>query len=518
MGEPEPSEGRKVFTLFRVSLLLCAGAATWGIVSPASLSHAAEVLTSTAFRALDWFFMTSVTGFLIVSLYLALGRHGTIKLGADDDEPEFSTGSWLSMLFAAGMGVGLLFWGVAEPMTHFSSPPIGEGGTPQAARLALVITNFHWGLHAWACYGVGALVLAYFGFKRGAPYLAGTPIRSAYEGRWVAPVASLADLVAVVAVAFGVAGSVAMGVFQLRTGLHVVFGAPQSGTWISWVILAVLVVCYLTSAATSLDKGIKWLSNINMLLAVSLLAFVVLAGPTAFLLRSVVTSLSDYASHLVGLSLRLYPYRDVGGWVHSWTLTYLIWWIAWAPFVGIFIARISRGRTIRQFILGVLFAPTLFSVLWFGVFGGMGYYEEMHGAGGMAELVRENVTVALFTLYERLPLTPVLSGITVLLLFVFLVTSVDSATFVLAMLTSHGSHNPPRRRKIGWGLGLGALGAAVMLSDSVDAARAAAVSGAIPFVFILLLQVGGLLRALAADAPAKPAPPPRAEPAAEANQ
>lgn len=490
-----------LLNLFYVSLPFCAGIAAWGIADPESLGEYTAALTGLAFRSMDWFFMVSVSAFVVLSLWLAFGKYGKLKLGAPEDKPEFSTASWIAMLFSAGMGVGLLFWGVAEPMTHFSHPPIGEPGTTEAARAAMKVTNFHWGLHAWACYGIGALVLAYFGFRRKTPYLAGAPIRSVFSGRWVGPVAYAADLIAILAVAFGVAGSIGMGIFQLKTGMHVVAGTPNDAEWVSWAILVVLVISYMTSAATSLDKGIKWLSNINMALALLLLGFLLFAGPTPFLLRTVITSASDYISALPQMSLQMHPYQgeSVEGWLHGWTLTYFIWWIAWAPFVGIFIARISKGRTIREFILGVLFAPTLFSIIWFGVFGGTGFYEDMFGGGGVGQMVEENLTVALFSLFERLPLAEVLGAITLFLLFVFLVTSVDSATFVLGMLTSEGSLNPPTSRKIGWGVILGALGAALMLSGNIHAVRAAAVSGAIPFVFILLIQVAALLKALKAD-------------------
>ncbi|MBW2454166.1 MAG: BCCT family transporter [Deltaproteobacteria bacterium] len=495
--------------LFRITLPICVVVAVVGIVRPDALADTAGAITSAAFQALDWFFMALVSAFLVFCLWLAFGRHGGVKLGADDEKPEFSTVSWIAMLFAAGMGVGLLFWGVAEPVTHFSGALGTEAGTPRAARHATVITAFHWGLHAWAVYCVAGLVLAYFGFRRGVPYLPGAPLRDAFGKRpWVAPVAALADGVAVLAIAFGVAGSMGMGIFQLHTGLHVLWGVPLESTLVSGIILVVLVIAYTASASTSLDKGIQWLSNINMALALLLMLFVLGAGPTAHLLRGFVTAVGDYSAALVGLSLRLYPYNEARGWLETWTLTYFLWWIAWAPFVGVFIARISRGRTIKEFVLGVLFVPTAFSLLWFSIFGGTGLDEEMNGAGGIARLVREDVSVALFSLFDRLPLSGLLSVTALLLVFIFLVTSVDSATFVLGMLTSRGSLNPPTRRKLAWGLILGALGGALMLSGSIDVVRAVAVLGAIPFAFIMLLQVAALLRVFADE---RKRPPDRAQ-------
>ncbi len=493
---------RRGFTpgIFSISLALCAGIAVAGILWPDTLAGSISEVTSAVFSSLDWFFMLVVTGFLVFVVGIAVSPYGRLQLSKDGEGTEFSTTSWLAMLFAAGMGSGLLFWGVAEPMFHFVAPPVGPGGTVDAARHAMVLTNFHWGLHAWAVYCLGALVLAYFHFRRGTPFLAGSPLRSAFRGAWVEPVAGTADLIAVVAVAFGVAGSLAMGTFQLRTGLASVFGTP-TGVVVTVCIMVALFAAYMTSAATSLDKGIKILSNINMGIAVALLCFMLLVGPTPDLLRTLVTSVGDYASSVVGLSFELYPYKGIGGWLHSWTLIYFIWWIAWTPFVGIFIARISRGRTIREFVAGVLLAPTGFSIVWFAVFGGFGLHEEMNGAGGVGDLVKEDVTVALFTVYERVPGSAVLALATLVLVFVFLVTSVDSATYVLGMLTSKGSMDPPRSRKLAWGVALAILGAALALTGNLDVVRATAVLGAIPFTFVMLLQLAAFVRALREDVP-----------------
>jgi glycine betaine transporter len=345
-------------------------------------------------------------------------------------------------------------------------------------------------------YGVGALILAYFGFRHRAPYLAGAPIRYAFKGKWAVPVAWIADLIAILGVAFGVAGSLGMGVLQLQAGLHVVVGTPSDSTAMALGILCALVLSYMISAATSLDKGIKWLSNINMALAVILLVYILVTGPTDYLLATFVTALSDYASNLIGISLRLYPFDDIDEWFASWTLTYFIWWIAWAPFVGIFIARISRGRTVREFVLGVLLAPTIVSILWFAVFGGTAMHAELEGDGGLALAVTRDVTTALFVLFDELPLAPVLGVISLFLIFIFVVTSADSATFVLGMLTSRGSLNPPTRRKLAWGVSLGGMSTALLLSGNIETVKAVAVMGAVPYALILLLQIAALLRIL----------------------
>ena len=501
MSKPDSSNPLSVKSnggggLFPIGFLICALVALGGILDPAGMASGAGLILATVFRALDWFFMAAVTTLLILVLWLAFGRYGTIKLGGPEDKPEFSYPSWLAMLFAAGMGVGLLFWGVAEPLMHFSGAPGNQPGTPPAARQAMTITLFHWSLHAWAVYCVGGLVMAYFGFRKGTPYLPGAPLRSALSGKWVKPTAWLADLFAVIAVALGVAGSIGLGVFQLQSGLHVLVGTDLQSTMITASILAVLIICYMAPLVTDLDKGVKWLSNGNMLIAILVMLFVLFAGPTAFLLRTFVTAFGDYITGFVALSFQLYPFTDIGPWLQNWTLTYWFWWIAWAPFVGVFIARISRGRTIREFVTGVMFVPSVFSVLWFSVFGGTGLYEELQGQGGIVKLVRQDVSTALFALFDRLPLSEVLNGTALLLSFIFLVTSVVSAAYVLGMFTSQGSLNPSVGQKLAWGAALGGLGTALTLSGNVDAVRTVAFIGAIPFTLIIFLQIGSLLIAL----------------------
>jgi len=482
--------------LLWVTLPLCLVIAILGIAAPETIANGARALTNTAFHAIDWFFIAATTGALFICLGLALSKYGAIKLG--DEEPEFSTLSWLSMLFAAGMGTGLLFWGAAEPLSHYAGAPGVEPGTAKGAERALSITALHWGLHAWGVYGLAALVLSYFGFRKKTPYLPSAPLTHTFRGKWVGPLGFGADTLAIIAVAMGVAGSVAMGTMQLETGVAITGGTESGSQLVQGIILVILAVCYMASASTGLDKGIKWLSNINMSIAVLLMIFVLVAGPTSFLLRGFFSLVGDYVSNLVSMSLHLYPFEDARGWVSGWTLTYFTWWIAWAPFVGVFIARISRGRTIREFVLGVLFAPTAFSLLWFSIFGGTGIHEEMGGAG-LISAVREDVTTALFVLFESLPMSQILSVTALVLLFIFLVTSVDSATFVLGMMTSKGSLNPSAKRKLAWGIALGGLAGALMFSRSIDVVKALAIVGAIPFTFILLLQASALLRSLFAE-------------------
>lgn len=480
---------------------ICALVGLLGILLPAETASVVQGASKAVFERFDWFILFIMTAFLGICGGLALSRVGHIKLGAADETPDFSTRAWLAMLFAAGMGSGLMFWGVAEPMMHFAAPPHVQPDQAAAARNALVITNFHWGLHAWGCYAIGALVLAYFKFKRGTNYQPGAPIRSVFVGRWVEPIARVADFTAVLAVAFGVCGSMAMASLQFQTGLGVVTGADTSGVLVRIVILGVLFCCYTASASTSLDKGIKILSQTNMALATGLVLFLLFVGPTADLLRGTVSALGDYLVALPGLSFETYVHAptDKQGWFHGWTIIYFVWWIAWTPFVGIFIARISRGRTIREFLAGVVLAPTAFTLVWFAVFGGVGLAEDVASDGAIGAAVKQDFTVALFHLFDRLPGSSVLGVLALLLVFVFLVTSVDSATYVLGMLTSDGVANPPTVRKLAWGVALALMGGALLLIGNIDLIKALSTIGAIPFVPILILQVVALFLALRAD-------------------
>ncbi|MGM0584470.1 MAG: BCCT family transporter [Pseudomonadota bacterium] len=496
----------RVNAVFVIALAICLPLAGWGVLAPDQLTAAALGFTHYVMTGASWWWLLLCTGFVALSGWLALGPYGAVRLGRDEERPEFSTPSWLAMLFAGGMGAGLLFWGVAEPVSHFASPPGGPGGTPQAAREAMVITNLHWGLHAWSIYGVCALVIAYFGFRLERGSMISTPIRALFAGPAGAGAGTVADVLGVVAVVFGLAGSVAMGVLQVRAGLSSVAGTAET-PGVSLAILGALFVCYMISASTGVGQGIRILSNLNMAIAIAILLFVLLAGPTGFILETFVDTLGAYSAGFVEMAFRLFPYEGLEDWSATWTLTYLIWWLAWGPFVGIFIARISRGRTIREFCAGVIVLPTVFSMFWFAVFGGAGFYIELFGPGGLAELVAEDVSVALFAFFDFFPLSDWLSVAALALIFIFLVTSADSATFVLSMMTTRGDLDPPVGRKMVWGALIAVITAATLFSGSVDAARAMAASGAVPFSAILVLQVAGFLKTLRRQESTAGAPP-----------
>lgn len=486
-------KGASFNTVFIVAMILCLAIGVWGVISPNSMTGSAQAFTSYLLNGAGWMWLAMCSGFLLLGGYMAFGPYGNIRLGRDDEEPEFDTASWIAMLFAGGMGSGLLVWGAAEPMYHFVSPPGMEGETAEAAREALVITNLHWGLHAWSIYGCCALVIAYFTFRRNEPSMISTPIKHVFKGRAGENVGKAADILGVLSVVFGLAGSLAMGALAVRSGMFYAFDTPQNNT-MSMIILAALFVCYMLSATTGVDKGIKILSNLNMVLTVAIMLLVIFAGPTQFIMETFVDSIGQYFSAIITKSFTLYPFEGLTGWTSGWTLTYLIWWLAWGPFIGIFVARISRGRTIREFIFGVVLVPTMFSMLWFAAFGGAGFYIEMFGGGGLKEIIFEDVFAALFAFLGYFPGGALLAGLAAMLLFIFLVTSADSGTFVLSMMTTDGNLNPPVVQKMIWGILIAVLTFSTLVTESVQVAKAMAITGAIPFAVIVLLQIVGFMR------------------------
>lgn len=492
--------------LTRNPLLTAALAATgaiaiWGIADTEGLANFARAAVALQFTSRAWFIMLAVSFILIVTIVLAISPAGTIKLGRDDDEPEFSTLSWLSMLFSAGMGVGLLYWGTAEPLTHYLLL-VDNGDSRNAASSALFLTSFHWGLHAWAIYGLTGLVIAYFGFRLGCPSLVSAPILHVFgRNRITLTVGWLSDFLAIVAVAIGLGGSVAMGVFQIKEGVDALFGLEDTGLGLALIIFAVLVVAYLPPLMVDLGRGMAVLSSAAMIIAGGLMIFILLAGPTHFIMGGVVQVLGEYFGSVLVHGFRTFTFMDetVGNWFQSWTLTYMVWWLAWAPFVGVFIARISKGRTIRQFLFGVVLLPTLFSILWFGIFGSVGFFDALRTDLPILDIVRDNASAVTFFVLKNYPLPSLTIAAVVAAAFLFLITSVVSAAFVLGMFSTGGDLNPSVRIKLSWGVVLGALGLVMILSGSIDAVKSIIALGALPFVFVVLVLIVCLLKALKAE-------------------
>jgi glycine betaine transporter len=469
----------------------------WGLLSPASLDRIFGELLVSITHNFGWFYLWVVLGLVALAFFLAFSRYGDLKLGEEDDEPEFSVGAWFSMLFAAGMGIGLVFWGVAEPVSHYvSSPPGVAPGTPEAANVAMRYAFFHWGLHPWAIYGIVGLAIAFFQFRRKAAPLVSS-VTEALPWTLVQRLSPAFNVLAVVATAFGVATSLGMGAQQINSGLFAVFGLPVGST-AQVGIIVVTTLLFLTSAVSGVERGIKWLSTGNLILAGLLGLAVLVVGPTIAIIDTFTSTLGAYMSELVRMSLRMTPFRE-NSWVGDWTIFYWAWWVSWSPFVGLFIARVSRGRTIRQFIAGTVLAPTLVGFVWFSIFGGAALYMEIFQGVPVAEAVKADVSTAMFALFEALPMGAVMSVVATLLVMVFFVTSGDSATLVLGMMSTGGNPNPPSRVKIMWGVLVAAIAISLLLAGGLKAMQTATIVFALPFSVVLLLMAISVTRAIHQD-------------------
>lgn len=440
---------------------------------------------------LGWFFVLLSTGAVIYLGYLAFSRFGDVVLGDPEERPEFGDISWYSMLFSAGMGVGILFWGAAEPLSHYLNNPIHADQSTEAARSAMAITMLHWGVHGWGVYTLCAVAVAYYGFRKRKSYLVSSSLTgfSPYPAL-DRPLAIITDLTATIAIVFGLAASLSLGTMQLGAGLNETFGwNTNNGTGYA-VILAVITVAFVASATTGLKKGIKILSNLNMATCVLLMFFVFLAGPTLFDLKLFVDTLGGYLTSLPSLAFQVAPFTpEYEKWMADWTISYFTWWIAWSPFVGIFIARISRGRTIKELVLGSLLVPVVFTIFWFSVFGGAALTLVRNGDMQFVELINQaQYPSALFYLLSSFPMAGLTKIVSIFLIFTFLVTSADSACFVLAMMTSEGDLDPKMGLKLLWAAVMATLTAFLVKDGELGPIQAAAQLCAGPFAVVLIIM------------------------------
>jgi len=421
----------------------------------------------------SWYYILVVSAFLIFLVILAASPAGSIRLGPDDATPEYSYSSWIAMLFAAGMGIGLLYFGVAEPMMHFDKPIDAVAGTQAAARSAMVTTFFHWGLHAWAIYATVGLALAYFGFRYNLPLTIRSALYPLLKRRLDGTAGHVVDIFALVCTVFGIATTVGYGVLQLGAGVHRLTGMDTSSPAFRYTTIAVLIGMAGISAATGVGKGVKRLSEFNLLLALCLMLFVLFAGPTTELMQSFTENVGAYFSELTHMSFRTFAYADQEkqSWLSGWTVQYWAWWISWSPFVGLFIARISRGRTIREFIIGVLLVPSIFNFLWLSIFGNGAIWFDTHGGSKMLSSVSNSVDALLFNLFDMLPGSGISSGIAVLLIVVFFVTSADSGSLVLDGIASKGNEDTPVWQRLMWAAILGLTAALLMSVGGLKALR-----------------------------------------------
>lgn len=467
------------------------------VFAPDAFSVFTQQLNQWITTSFSWFYVLSVAIFIILLAYIALSDMGKIKLGPDHSQPKYSSASWFAMLFTAGMGIGLMFFGVAEPVMHYVTPPAGEPETVLAAQQSMRVTFFHWGLHAWAIYTLVGLSLAYFAYRHQLPLKIRSALYPLIGQKIYGPIGDGVDTFATIGTVFGVATTLGFGVTQINSGLNYLFGIEQAPS--TQVILIIVVsVMAATSVFFGLDKGIKRLSELNLVLALLLLIFVFVAGPSIYLLQTTIQNAGQYVSNLFSMTFNLYAYQP-SGWIGGWTIMYWAWWISWSPFVGMFIARVSEGRSIREFIVGVLLIPTGFTLIWMGFMGNAALYSIMHEANtGLLEAVQRDSSVALFEFLNNLPFSSVTSIIATLLVMLFFVTSADSGALVTDYLTAK-SDNSPTWQRLFWTVLMALLAIILLLAGGLEALQSATIMSALPFTFIMLLMCWGLIKALHLD-------------------
>ncbi|QIM49041.1 BCCT family transporter [Pusillimonas sp. DMV24BSW_D] len=489
------TSGRPGWVFYISALILCLFV-LGGALQPAELAAGASQALNFTTSHFGWLYLVITTGFLIFCLGIALSRYGNIRLGAEGEAPEFSYLSWLGMIFSAGMGVGLVFWGVAEPMTHFISPPLGQGEaySPQAASVAMQYSLFHWGFHQWANFAVVGLAIAYVRFRQQRGGLISEAFRSTLGDRVNGGVGHAINILAVVSTVFGVATTLGLGMIQINSGAQAVFGLPFAVDS-QLLILAGVSLIFLLCSMAPLESGVRYVSDLNMVLAAVLLVFVFFAGPTDFITAAMTNAVGGYFNNMFGMSFVMSPYTGED-WVERWTIFYWAWGLSWAPFVGSFIARISRGRTIREFLLGVIGTPVLLSALWFSTFGGSALYFEMFEGAGLGMLVSEEVSAGLFGMLDLLPAYDLTGLLTLLVIVLFVITSANSATFVLGMFTAKGVLVPSRPLRLIWGVVQVGVAAVLLLTGGLEALQTISIVAAFPFMVLMVFMAASLLKSL----------------------
>ncbi|VCU68111.1 High-affinity choline transport protein [Pigmentiphaga humi] len=487
---------RPVFFTSAAFILALVGCA---IAVPTAVQAVFDAVQRWILVNVSWFYILTVAIILLAVVFVAVSRYGDIRLGPDHSEPDYRNFTWFAMLFAAGMGIGLMFFGVAEPVMHLIAPPVGEPGSVVAAREAMKITFFHWGLHAWSIYAVVGMILAYFSYRHGLPLTLRSALYPLIGERIHGPIGAAVDIFAIISTVFGVATSLGLGVAQINSGLNHLFGIPV-GTVPQIILIAIACGLATLSVASGLDRGIRILSEANLYLAVLLMAFVFAVGPTIFLLQSFLQNVGGYLSDIVAKTFNLYAYQPTD-WIGGWTLFYWGWWIAWSPFVGLFIARISRGRTLREFVMGVLLVPAGFTLMWMTVFGGSAIHLVLFDhLDSLAEAVRGDSSLALFAFLEHYPGGAIISLFAVAMVLVFFVTSADSGALVMDLLASGGAEASPVWQRIFWSVLTGVVAVALLLADGLQALQTATIASALPFSAILLVALWGMFKALKLDA------------------
>ncbi|MFE2170787.1 BCCT family transporter [Streptomyces sp. NPDC059447] len=506
-GPDGPPEGRPDRQVVIIGVVAVLAVVAWAALAKGSFDRASSTALAWVLDNFAWLFVIAADVFLVMCVVLAVSRFGRIRLGRDDSEPEFTNLAWIAMMFSAGMGIGLMFYGVGEPLTHYLAPPPASGAAPASGASALSAMEysfFHWTLTPWAIYGIVGLALAYATFRKGR----GNRLSSAFvplmgEERANGRPGKAIDLLAVFATVFGTATSLGLGALQVSKGLNITTGIEDS-TSVELIIIVALSAAFVLSAFSGLHKGVKWLSTINIVLAATLMLFVFVLGPTVYVLDVIPASVGGYLHELVPMATRTGAFTD-SAWLGAWTIFYWAWWLSWAPFVGTFIARISRGRTIREFLIGVLLVPSGATVIWFCVMGGTAIRLDSTGAVHFAAVMKEGTEASLFAMLDALPLGTLTSWVAMLLVMTYFVTSADSASLVMGSLTSRGSLHPPTWLVVTWGVLMAAVAAVLLVAGGLKSLQTATILVALPFVVVMMLLCWALLKELRQDPGAGPA-------------
>lgn len=505
-GSGGPVDGAPDPAVVTAGVIAVLAVVAWAALGKDSFDTASSTALAWVLNNFAWLFVIAADLFLVMCIVLAISRFGRIRLGADDSEPEFTNLAWIAMMFSAGMGIGLMFFGVGEPLTHYLNPPPASGaapGTGGAALAAMEYSFFHWTLTPWAIYGIAGLALAYATFRKGR----GNRLSSAFvpligEERADGRAGKAIDLLAVFATVFGTATSLGLGALQVSKGLDLTTGVEDSIT-VELIIIGSLSAAFVLSAFSGLHKGVKWLSTSNIVLAATLMLFVFVLGPTVHVLDVIPAGVGGYLHELLPMASRTGAFTD-SAWLGAWTIFYWAWWLSWAPFVGTFIARISRGRTIREFLIGVLLVPSGATVIWFCVMGGTAIRLDSTGAVDFAAEIKDGTEASLFAMLDALPLSALTSWVAMALVMTYFVTRADSASLVMGSLTSRGSLHPPTWLVVTWGVLMAAVAAVLLVAGGLKSLQTATILVALPFVIVMLLLCWALVKDLREDPGAGP--------------
>lgn len=484
---------KKISNVFWITLVFVSAAVLYGALASESFEAITSAMKHYITNSFGWYYLLFVTCIVLFCLFFIVSPMGQITLGKPDEQPEYSRISWFAMLFSTGMGIGLVFWGAAEPLSHFAmNPPTEQPGTDAAFREAMRYTFFHWGIHAWAIYAIVAMSLAYFQFRKGEPGLISATIKPLFGDRVNGGIGTVINVLAVFTTVIGVATTLGFGAIQINGGLSFIFDIPIKIS-VQIIIIIVVTFLFILSAWSGIGKGIKYLSNANMILAIVLLILVIFLGPTIMIMDTFTDTIGSYLQNLPRMSFRAAPLEgEDRQWINNWTIFYWAWWLSWSPFVGIFIARVSRGRTIREFLTGVLLLPTVISFIWFSVFGTTAINIQRNGVD-LTNLLTEEL---LFGVFRQMPMPMLLSIFAILLIAIFFITSADSATFVLGMQTTYGSLHPPNIVKLTWGIAQAAIAIILLSANGLTALQNALIITAFPFSLVIILMMISLYKEL----------------------